>query len=100
MQKTWRSHLLVSYALAVLAFLYLPILILALYSFNDSRMNAVWAGFTFKWYAQLFNNRHVAEALANTLVIGFIWLVTVSSILRQTRPRPDKPKIPNGLQNS
>lgn len=41
MQKTWRSHLLVSYALAVLAFLYLPILILALYSFNDSRMNAV-----------------------------------------------------------
>lgn len=53
MQKTWRSHLLVSYALAVLAFLYLPILILALYSFNDSRMNAVWAGFTFKWYAQL-----------------------------------------------
>lgn len=47
MQKTWRSHLLVSYALAVLAFLYLPILILALYSFNDSRMNAVWAGFTF-----------------------------------------------------
>ena len=64
MQKTWRSHLLVSYALAVLAFLYLPILILALYSFNDSRMNAVWAGFTFKWYAQLFNNRHVAEALA------------------------------------
>lgn len=72
MQKTWRSHLLVSYALAVLAFLYLPILILALYSFNDSRMNAVWAGFTFKWYAQLFNNRHVAEALANTLIIGFI----------------------------
>ena len=72
MQKTWRSHLLVSYALAVLAFLYLPILILALYSFNDSRMNAVWAGFTFKWYAQLFNNRHVAEALANTLVIGFL----------------------------
>ena len=72
MQKTWRSHLLVSYALAVLAFLYLPILILALYSFNDSRMNAVWAGFTFKWYSQLFNNRHVAEALANTLIIGFI----------------------------
>lgn len=83
MQKTWRSHLLVSYALAVLAFLYLPILILALYSFNDSRMNAVWAGFTFKWYAQLFNNRHVAEALANTLVIGFI-STAVSTILGTT----------------
>lgn len=83
MQKTWRSHLLVSYALAVLAFLYLPILILALYSFNDSRMNAVWAGFTFKWYSQLFNNRHVAEALANTLIIGFI-STAVSTILGTT----------------
>ena len=83
MQKTWRSHLLLSYALAVLAFLYLPILILTLYSFNDSRMNAVWAGLTFKWYVQLFNNRHVAEALTNTLIIGFI-STAVSTILVTT----------------
>lgn len=56
---------------------------LALYSFNDSRMNAVWAGFTFKWYVQLFNNRHVAEALTNTLIIGFI-STAVSTILGTT----------------
>ena len=46
MQKTWRSTLLVAYTLAILAFLYLPLFILTLYSFNDSRINAVWAGFT------------------------------------------------------
>ncbi len=80
MQKTWRSHLLLSYSLAVLAFLYLPLLILAMYSFNDSRMNAVWAGFTLKWYAQLFNNRHVLEALTNTLIIGCISTV-ISTVL-------------------
>ena len=45
MQKTWRNHVLLAYSLAVLAFLYLPLLILALYSFNDSRLNAVWTGF-------------------------------------------------------
>lgn len=44
MQKTWRSTTLVAYTLAILAFLYLPLVILTLYSFNDSRINAVWAG--------------------------------------------------------
>jgi spermidine/putrescine transport system permease protein len=55
----------------VLAFLYLPLIILALYSFNDSRINAVWSGFTFKWYQALFQNTRVLEALTNTLIIGF-----------------------------
>ena len=72
MQKTWRNHVLLAYSLAVLAFLYLPLLILALYSFNDSRLNAVWTGFTFKWYAALFQNRQVLEALLNTLFVGAV----------------------------
>ena len=62
MQKTWRSHLLIAYSLAILAFLYLPLLILAMYSFNESRINAVWTGFTFNWYESLFKNRRVLEA--------------------------------------
>lgn len=71
MQKTWRSSVLLAYSLAVLAFLYLPLIILAMYSFNDSRINAVWSGFTLKWYQALFNNTRVLEALTNTLIIGF-----------------------------
>lgn len=47
MKRNWRSATLVAYSLAILAFLYLPLLILSLYSFNDSRINAVWTGFTF-----------------------------------------------------
>ena len=69
-QKTWRSHLLLAYSLAILAFLYIPLIILAMYSFNDSRINAVWTGFTFKWYEQLLSNRRVLEALINTLIVG------------------------------
>jgi spermidine/putrescine transport system permease protein len=42
-----------------------------MYSFNDSRINAVWTGFTLKWYQALFNNTRVLEALTNTLIIGF-----------------------------
>ena len=67
-QKTWRSHLLLAYSLAILAFLYIPLIILAMYSFNDSRINAVWTGFTFKWYEQLLNNRRVLEALILSLI--------------------------------
>lgn len=83
MQKTWRNHVLLPYSLAVLAFLYLPLLILALYSFNDSRLNAVWTGFTFKWYAALFQNRQVLEALLNTLFVGAV-STAVSTVLGTT----------------
>jgi spermidine/putrescine transport system permease protein len=41
------------YATLAFAFLYLPILILVIYSFNNSRFNAVWQGFTLKWYESL-----------------------------------------------
>jgi spermidine/putrescine transport system permease protein len=42
------------YAVLAFGFLYLPILVLVVYSFNDSRFNAVWRGFTLKWYESLF----------------------------------------------
>ncbi len=68
--KTWRRHTLSGYSWLMLVFLYLPIAILMLYSFNDSRINAVWSGFTWKWYLSLFENRQVMQALANSLTIG------------------------------
>ncbi len=80
MKKNWHSALLFSYALAVVAFLYLPLMILSLYSFNDSRVNAVWTGFTLKWYGTLSTNTRVLEALTNSLIIASI-STTVSTIL-------------------
>ncbi len=83
MPKTWRNHALLAYALAILAFLYLPLMILALYSFNESRINAVWSGFTVNWYASLFNNRRVLEALTNSLAVACISTV-ISTVLGTT----------------
>ena len=78
MKKNWCSATLVAYSLAILAFLYLPLLILSLYSFNDSRINAVWTGFTLKWYISLLHNDRVLEALGNSLLIAAITTVVTT----------------------
>ncbi|NJK77187.1 MAG: ABC transporter permease, partial [Microcoleus sp. SU_5_6] len=84
-----RSHgnkLLWIQAVLAFSFLYLPILILIVYSFNTSRFNAVWRGFTFDWYRSLFvtsaatiatsSSAGILPALNNSLLIA-----AVSSIL-------------------
>lgn len=57
-------------ALAVYGFLYAPLVIVVVYSFNDSSMNAQWVGFTLKWYDKLFHNSQMLGAAWNSLVIG------------------------------
>lgn len=54
----------------VLAFLYLPILLLIVYSFNSSRLAIVWEGFTFQWYRDLWSElvRHLADERRSTLI--------------------------------
>ena len=59
-------------AALVYAFLYLTLLIVVVYSFNDSRLNAEWIGFTFKWYSILFSDTQMLGAAANSLVIALI----------------------------
>ena len=53
-------------------FLYLPILILVVYSFNKSKLVSVWAGFSTKWYAELFRNEAMLEAAWVTLRVAVI----------------------------
>lgn len=55
----------------IFLFLYAPILTLMLLSFNASRTRAKWGGFSLKWYASLFRNREIIQALWNTLLIAF-----------------------------
>jgi putrescine transport system permease protein len=55
------SFNIVSLALGV-AFLYLPIIILVIYSFNASRLVTVWGGWSFRWYRESFNDRAMIEA--------------------------------------
>jgi spermidine/putrescine transport system permease protein len=54
----------------VFTFLYLPLLVLIIFSFNDSKANIVWKGFTLKWYAKAFENDDLREALFNSLLIA------------------------------
>jgi spermidine/putrescine transport system permease protein len=57
-------------ALAVYAFLYLPLLIVVIYSFNDSRLNAEWVGFTWHWYDVLLHDEDMLAAAGNSLFIA------------------------------
>ncbi len=54
----------------VFLFLYLPILLVIIFSFNTSKMNIVWEGFTLSWYGTFFKNRPLMEALYNTLIVA------------------------------
>jgi spermidine/putrescine transport system permease protein len=56
----------------VFLFLYFPLFVLILFSFNDSKANIVWKGFTFKWYAKAFENDQLREALFNSLLIASV----------------------------
>lgn len=68
------------YILLVLMFLFLPIGILVLFSFNTSRLNIIFEGFTLDWYISLFQNRTLLEALKNTLIVAFTSTI-VSTII-------------------
>ena len=53
-------------------FLYLPILLLIVFSFNAGDSSAVWKGFSLEWYAALFRNRLIMESLYTTLLVSLL----------------------------
>ena len=61
-------------------FLYAPLAIVVVYSFNDSRLNAQWVGFTLDWYRKLFHNEEMLGAAWNSLLIG-LTASAVSTVL-------------------
>jgi spermidine/putrescine transport system permease protein len=54
------------------AFLYIPLAIVVVYSFNNSRLNAEWVGFTLDWYDKLFHNDEMLAAAGNSLLIALV----------------------------
>jgi len=56
----------------VFAFLYAPIVVLIVFSFNNSKSRGNWSGFTFKWYRQLFQDQQIMSALYNTIIIAVV----------------------------
>jgi len=57
-------------ALAAYGFLYVPLAVMALFSFNDSELNAQWVGFTTRWYVKLATDADMLQAAANSLLIA------------------------------
>ncbi|MBQ7529593.1 ABC transporter permease [bacterium] len=64
------AWILYLHVVCVYLFLYAPIIVLVLFSFNTDRRNATWQGFTFNWYYQLFCDENVLRALGNSLKVG------------------------------
>ncbi|MBV5276271.1 MAG: ABC transporter permease subunit [Lamprocystis purpurea] len=58
-RSRWKLYLFLAVGLA---FLYIPVLLLVIYSFNESRLVTVWSGFSTKWYGELLHNRQLLDA--------------------------------------
>lgn len=60
------------YLTVVMLITYLPIVMVVVFSFNDSKLPVSWKGFTWKWYEELLNDAALQEALVNSLVLGVL----------------------------
>jgi spermidine/putrescine transport system permease protein len=63
-----------------LAVMYLPIIIVIIYSFNESKLSSVWDGFSLKWYIELFRDKSLLEALVNSLILAILSSVAAAVI--------------------
>jgi spermidine/putrescine transport system permease protein len=68
------------FSLLMFFYMYLPLLVLTFYSFNDSAYSAGWQGFTLKWYQRLFRDARILGALQNSLTVAIV-AVSISAVL-------------------
>lgn len=64
----------------VLVFLHLPIAVLVLYSFNSSRLNIAWEGFTWRWYAEVWRSEPLLRAAMNSLIVAGVTTVVAVAL--------------------
>ncbi len=75
-------RLLVTWTGIIFVFFYVPVVVLVLYSFNESKLNIVWTGFTFDWYAALWSDTALVRTLRSSLLVATA--TTVLSVLLGT----------------
>ncbi|MCM1105869.1 MAG: ABC transporter permease [Blautia sp.] len=68
------------YMALIFLFLYLPIIVLVVLSFNDSRTRVLWGGFTLRWYANCFQDENIMSAFFTTIQITFLSAV-ISTVI-------------------
>ncbi len=74
------KHIKSAYLWLIYLFLYLPIAVVILFSFNNARYSARWAGFTLRWYKALAANTQLIDAALNSLAVG-VCAATLATIL-------------------
>jgi spermidine/putrescine transport system permease protein len=79
-RRSFNSRLLTIYSIGVFLFLYLPILILVIYSFNANRVVGVWEGFSLEWYRELFRDTALISAFWTSMWVAF-WSTLISTVL-------------------
>ena len=75
-----RNRWLSAFAVAIYGFLFLPIVVLIVFSFNDSRRTFIWRGFTLDWYPRLFANDDLLDAILVTFQVAAV-AVVVATVL-------------------
>ena len=75
-----RTRLPDVYLAAILIVMFMPIIIVIIYSFNESRISSVWGGFSLRWYADLFRDRSIFTALRNSLILAAVSSVAAAVI--------------------
>ncbi len=80
MNVRWTRLLSGFYMALIISLLFLPILVLVVFSFNDSKLNAVWMGFTTEWYGKILLNRSILESAKNSLLVAFLSTLIATAI--------------------
>ena len=73
---------------------YLPILIVVVWSFNESKLSSVWSGLSFKWYRELFSDRSMLTALGTSLFLGAASSVIAAVIAISAALSMDRARLP------
>ncbi len=92
------------YMALIFVFLYAPIVVLMVQSFNVSKSRSKWGGFTFQWYAKLFDSREIMQAAWNTITIALLSsfiaaIIALVACLAMTRMNKRTRLLLNGAAN-
>lgn len=68
LSRSWQ----VWFSLVVAGFMYLPVVVLTVFSFNAGRSSAQWQGFSLKWYDKFLHDERILGALGQSLIIGVV----------------------------
>jgi spermidine/putrescine transport system permease protein len=76
LSRSWQAW----FSLLMAGFMYLPVLVLTVFSFNEGKSSAQWVGFSLKWYDKFLHDERILSALGQSLIIGVV-AVAIAAVL-------------------